>query len=381
MPETGATIVIGRDGLGQLIAALRSEGRRVIGPVARDGAIRYEDLARVGDLPEGWTDRQEAGRYRLERRDDRALFGYAVGPHSWKQFLHPPRQSQWVARRTADGFELAAAAPEAPRFAFIGVRACEISAIAIQDRVFLGGVVDGAYAARRRDFFVVAVHCGQPAATCFCTSMGTGPRARSGFDIALTELADGRFVAEMGSAAGAGVLRDVDHRPATEEDRSAAARVTAGAVAAMTRAMPVEGLKQALQSQPAHPHWDSVAERCLACGNCTAVCPTCFCTTVEDVTDLAGTGTERARRWDSCFSANFSYVHGGPVRASTKARYRQWLTHKLAGWIDQFGTSGCVGCGRCIAWCPVGIDITAEARALREPAADNHDGAMGTTRA
>ncbi|MBF0393567.1 MAG: 4Fe-4S dicluster domain-containing protein, partial [Alphaproteobacteria bacterium] len=114
-----------------------------------------------------------------------------------------------------------------------------------------------------------------------------------------------------------------------------------------------------------HPRWDEVAKRCLTCGNCTMVCPTCFCTTVDDVTDLGGTRTERVRSWDSCFTLDFSYIHGGSVRNEGSSRYRQWITHKLSSWHDQFGSSGCVGCGRCITWCPVGIDITEEVGAIR----------------
>ena len=124
-------------------------------------------------------------------------------------------------------------------------------------------------------------------------------------------------------------------------------------------------IKELLYRNLEHPRWEDVARRCLSCTNCTLVCPTCFCTTVEDATDLSGGHAERRRRWDSCFSMDFSYIHGGYIRPSVKARYRQWMTHKLATWIDQFGTSGCVGCGRCITWCPVGIDITAEVKAIR----------------
>ena len=108
-----------------------------------------------------------------------------------------------------------------------------------------------------------------------------------------------------------------------------------------------------------------MAERCLACGSCTSVCPTCFCVTTEDFTDLAAGLSRRVRRWDSCFSVDFTYIHGGNVRTSIAARYRQWLTHKLGSWHEQFGTPGCVGCGRCITWCPAGIDITEEAGVLR----------------
>jgi Fe-S-cluster-containing hydrogenase component 2 len=133
----------------------------------------------------------------------------------------------------------------------------------------------------------------------------------------------------------------------------------------MGRSMDTTDIKELLYRNYDHPRWRNVASRCLTCANCTMVCPTCFCTTVEDVTDLTGNQAERWRKWDSCFTVDFSYIHGGSVRASPESRYRQWMTHKLATWIDQFGTSGCVGCGRCITWCPVAIDITEEVRAIR----------------
>jgi ferredoxin len=158
---------------------------------------------------------------------------------------------------------------------------------------------------------------------------------------------------------------------------AAAAAVVAQTASQMGRSLDTAGIKELLQGNPNHPRWDEVAERCLTCGNCTMVCPTCFCTTVEDHNDLTGTSAERVRKWDSCFTLDFSYVHGGSVRNSNKSRYRQWMTHKLASWIDQFGTSGCVGCGRCVTWCPVGIDITAEVAAIRatpQAAKGGHDG-------
>ncbi len=145
-----------------------------------------------------------------------------------------------------------------------------------------------------------------------------------------------------------------------------AEEVVANTAAHMGRRMDTSNIKELLYRNLDHPRWDNVAARCLTCGNCTMACPTCFCTTVEDTTDLTGTRAERWRRWDSCFTMDFSYISGGSIRASSKSRYRQWMTHKLASWIDQFGTSGCVGCGRCITWCPVGIDITEEVYAIRE---------------
>lgn len=361
--------IITRAGLDALIVALASANYRVLGPTERDGAIIYDDIAGVADLPEGITDRQEAGRYRLEQRDDDALFGYVVGPQSWKKFLHPARQTLWRARRDGDSMTIEVPTDAPPRFAFFGVRACEISAIAIQDRVFVDGPYrDAGYDLRRKDAFIVALNCGEAGGTCFCTSMGTGPKAQSGFDLALTELiGDGRheFLVEIGTARGAEILRQVTSRPATAGDVLEARRIVENTAAHMGRELETTGLKELLQGQLTSAQWDKVAERCLTCGNCTMVCPTCFCTTVEDHTDLAGISAERVREWDSCFTMDFSYIHGGSVRTSTSSRYRQWMTHKLAGWIDQFGTSGCVGCGRCVTWCPVGIDITAEAAAIR----------------
>jgi sulfhydrogenase subunit beta (sulfur reductase) len=362
-------VLIACDGLQALIDALAAGDYEVLGPRVRDGAIVYDKVADVSELPAGWTDRQEAGRYRLERRDDAALFGFSVGPHSWKRFLHPPVETLWTARQGKAGLEIEALEAPPPKFAFIGVRACEVHAIAVQDRVFLEGpYIDRSYRLRRQDAFIVAVNCGQAGATCFCVSMQTGPKVESGFDLALTELLDpGRheFLVEIGSDAGAALLAKIPHRPATDDELAAAAAVVARTAGQMGRRLETDGLKELLQGNLNHPRWDQVAERCLSCGNCTMVCPTCFCTTVEDHSDLAGQSAERVRTWDSCFTLDFSYIHGGSVRKTARSRYRQWMTHKLASWIDQFGTSGCVGCGRCITWCPVGIDITEEAAALR----------------
>lgn len=362
--------LLGTGGLQALIDELRHRGHRVLGPVLRDQAIVYDDVTSLADLPAGWMDEQDGGRYRLVRRDDDALFGYAVGPQSWKRFLQPPVQRLWRARRTSDGVAVEPEPLPSERLAFLGVRACELRAIAIQDRVFTGGAhADARYRARREGAFIVAVNCGHAAATCFCVSMNSGPGVTDGFDLALTELLhDDRheFLVEVGSEAGRAVLDALPHREASAEERAAAAAVVARTAAAMQRQMPATEVGELLQRNPEHPRWDDVATRCLSCGNCTMVCPTCFCSTVEDASDLTGTEFERRRRWDSCFTQDFSYLHGGSVRTSTRSRYRQWMTHKLSTWHDQFGTSGCVGCGRCIAWCPVGIDITAEARAIHD---------------
>ena len=364
--------VIERSDFDELFGALLRQGYTIVGPTVRDRAIVYDEIRASADLPVGWTDEQDGGHYRLRRRDDEALFGYAVGPHSWKQYQLPAQVSLWQARVDERGALVDVSEPPrtTSRYAFFGARSCELHAMGILDRVLLGGShPDPADRARRQDVFVVAVQCAQAGGTCFCVSMNTGPVAESGFDLALTEIIDdGRhyFTVQVGSDRGAAVLRDVPHQPAAGHERVAAGAVHARTAAQMGRELDTEGIKELLYRNFEHPRWDEVAERCLTCGNCTMVCPTCFCTTVEDVTDLAGEHVERTQSWDSCFTVDYSHIHGGAVRASPRSRYRQWMTHKLASWWDQFDSSGCVGCGRCITWCPVGIDITEEARAIRE---------------
>ena len=350
-----------------LIAALL-ETRRVIGPVAKDGAIAYAPMAGPEDLPRGLTDRQGPGAYRLAPGRPGSWFDYAVGPATWKAWLFPPRRRLWSARREGGGFTLREEPEDWPPTAFFGVRPCEIAAMRVQDRVFAGrDHADPVYGRRRRETLIIAVQCAHAAETCFCASTGAGPRAADGFDLALTEL-DGRFLVEIGSDRGAELLDDLPVRPATAADHAEAGAASARVAAAQTRRLPPGAA--ALAAAPEHPHWDDVAARCLGCGACALSCPTCFCSDVEDATDLAGARAERSRVWSSCFELDFSEVGGGPVRRSTRARYRQWLTHKLSTWIDQFGVSGCVGCGRCIAWCPVGIDLTREAAAITEGGGD-----------
>lgn len=377
---SGGRIVLSLDGLQALLDALRQQGRRVVGPTVSDNAIIYDDIGSVADLPRNVGDAQEPGRYQLRERDDGALFGYAVGPQSWKKFLHNPLQRLWRAARRGNDVAIEVEAPEPGHFAFIGVRACELNAIAIQDRVLMGGdYVDPHYKARRDGVFLVAVNCSDPAGTCFCVSMKAGPRATGGFDLALTELiADGahEFLVEAGTGAGAEILAQLPSRPATQADIDAAEAIVAKAAASMGRQMPDEDVPALLMRNLQHPRWEEVAQRCLSCANCTMVCPTCFCTSVEEQGDLAGVESSRMRRWDSCFTMDYSYIHGGSVRPDVASRYRQWMTHKLSTWHEQFGTSGCVGCGRCIAWCPVGIDITQETWAISD-SENAHGGADG----
>lgn len=368
------------DDIAALIQSIVGRGYQIFGPTVRDGAIVYDEIQGIQDLPRGQTDHQEPARYRLESRGDDALFQYAVGPQSWKKYLHPAEVKLFEAEQNGGPFHiLNGHAPNHAKRAFFGVRACELAAIGVQDRVLLNGQFrDSIYQGRRDGVLLVAVQCTHIADTCFCASMGTGPAIESGADLILTEVVGSAAAAQAGTPVppehwflaegvtelGREILYGLNARPSGEDDQRAAHAAVESAAAGQTRRVDTAGMRDLLYRNFEHPRWDHVAERCLACANCTMVCPTCFCTTVEDVSDVTGAHAERWRRWDSCFTINFSYIHGGSVRTSGKARYRQWMTHKLASWIDQFGTPGCVGCGRCITWCPAGIDITEELQAI-----------------
>ena len=398
----GSTVFIEKSTLSNLMACLRGRGYQVIGPRVADGAVVYVELQEGDELPQGYLDEQDGGKYRLRREGD-AYFDYVVGPHSLKNYLFPARATLLEMQRLEDDdWQFEAPQETVKPLAVIGVRSCDLHATRIQDRVFLEGpYVDPHYQARRQGLFLVAVNCRRAAATCFCHSMDTGPRVTEGHDLALTELSEG-FVVRVGSRMGGELLAEIPWVPCTHSQLEAAERASADLLEKMqarsathsgssstpspSNSLPVVPLSPGEDSRAEvpwgrfldttdihdvllenleHPHWQEVAQRCLACSNCTLVCPTCFCSTVEEVPDLTGDHVRRERTWASCFMAEHSYMNSGTVRNSTHSRYRQWLTHKLATWWDQYGTSGCTGCGRCITWCPVGIDLTAEVAALR----------------
>ncbi|MCK6556184.1 4Fe-4S dicluster domain-containing protein [Candidatus Binatia bacterium] len=363
--ESRAAFLLPKDRVNDLIDLLWARGFRVVGPVVRNGAVVIDEVRAVQDLPVGRRDDQEAGVYRLQEAGGDLLFGVVNGPGSLKGIFYLPREPLIEMRRERGGFAVREVAEETQPVAALGVRPCDLAALEIQDRVFIGGRFrDTHYERRRQGLLSIVVNCTRAAPTCFCSSMGTGPAAPAGCDLALTEL-DGRLLVDVGSAAGEELVGTLALEVAPPADVAAARSEVDACATSMARAVDRSDLPGLLFDEVESPQWDDVARRCLSCGNCTMVCPTCFCHAVVEVPALDNASSQRVRQWDSCFSYEFAHIAGKNFRPRIRDRYRQWLTHKLASWIDQFGTSGCVGCGRCISWCPVGIDLTAEVAAIR----------------
>jgi ferredoxin len=353
--------------LDRLIEAVRDAGYACLGPQVESGAIVYGPIERAAQLPRGRHDQQSGGEYRLTRSDSPRSFAWANGPQALKPICFRPRESLWRAGRNAEGrIEFTRVDPTAVPTAVLGVRACDLAALALQDKHFLDGpYADPYYAAQREQLLLIAVHCTHPAATCFCASTGDGPHAESGFDIGAYETDEGLLL-HAGSERGRAIIDALELSEAPNATALAAQTQVQAAAEGQSRSMPGENLRDTLFARLEHPQWEDVGERCLACANCTSVCPTCFCHREAEDPALHGEESLHYREWGSCFSAKHSYIGGWVPRSDTRLRYRQWLTHKLGSWHDQYGRSGCVGCGRCITWCPVGIDITAEARAICE---------------
>jgi len=367
-PEIGSTITIQKPAFNSILSRLKEDGYLTVGPRIKNETLVYESIESLDDLPQGYVTDQQPGRFRLLQEHHNNYFDAIPGAHSWKQFLFPSRAELFAMHKNGNGWEKTPAETEVPKYAFIGVRACELAAILIQDSIFMrSDFSDPIYRARRERAVIISVNCSQPAGTCFCVSMDTGPQVNKGFDLNITEL-DDVFVLNIGSEIARRLLTDIPFEHASGFVLTNVENKIGQAKQQMTRRLNTQDLPELILDHLDHPYWDTVGKRCLSCANCTLVCPTCFCWDTVDEMSLDGKSTRRERVWDSCFNPGYSYVVGGNTRPTISSRYRQWLSHKLGTWKQQFGTFGCVGCGRCITWCPAEIDLTAEIAKLRDEA-------------
>lgn len=347
---------------------------KIIGPKINNNVILLTEITDFHDIPSGCKEQQGRGTYRLSK-DSSQIFSFSIGPDSFKRFINPPIKENFTFKKSKRGMHINHKSSNDPAtpFLFIGMRACDIAALKLLDKVFLEGPVkDTSYDSIRRNSLIIGVNCTYPGDNCFCSSMGTGPEIKNSCDIVITEL-ENSFILEIGTSAEKEIINELPVENTAAEDISEKDTLIANCKKNMKKRIDISELPWLIYKNLEHPRWADVANRCLACGNCTQVCPTCFCNSSYDYLQLSGiskkipelSGT-RIRTWDSCFSTNFARVHGGNFRPSRRARYRQWMSHKLAYWIEQFGSPGCVGCGRCITWCPVGIDITEELESLKK---------------
>jgi sulfhydrogenase subunit beta (sulfur reductase) len=364
--STGSCVALPKPELDGLLEDLRQNGFQTVGPRLRDEGIVYAQIETLSDLPRGIQTTQKPASYRMTQTGQNRFFDFIPGSQSWKQILFPARTPLFNAHKDDGKWVIEQDTEAQPHFALIGVRPCELAAIEIQDRVFMrSDFSDPVYRKRREGLFLLAVNCLHPNETCFCTSMGSGPAHKAGFDLCLTEL-DDVFLVQVGSELGRSLLVKRSFELASAFIQKNAADALEMATSLITRKLDTDGLPGLLMERLDSDRWTDISKRCLSCANCTQVCPTCFCWDATDLPDLSGKSARRERVWDSCFNLQYSYMAGGNTRPTIRSRYRQWLTHKLSSWKEQFGVLGCVGCGRCITWCPAGIDLTVEIPALRE---------------
>ncbi len=358
----------------QVVLDVLNQSYQCIGPTISDQALVFTELTQLSQLPMGYIDHQKPGEYRLEfSPQHRDYFSVTTGPQGIKPWLFKPQEKLWKVHKedgqTRFKVSLADKNPKQKPLAFIGARACDLAALKLQDQHFLeGDYYDPYYAQHRENLLIVAVNCHRSTETCFCASTRDGPEVRQNFDLLLTEL-DSDFLLACGSSEGENLIHQLQQKmdlSAVTEQQQREKTQRLDNAAEQTRQLPDKPIAQLLAHRLNHKQWNQVAERCLSCGNCTMVCPSCFCHSEYDEPALDLNSSEHIRQWDSCFTAQHSYIAGFTFRKETRQHYRQWLTHKFSFWHDQYGRSGCTGCGRCISWCPVGIDVTEELAILCE---------------
>lgn len=246
-----------------------------------------------------------------------------------------------------------------------GVHPCDLHAITILDTIFRRDFPDPYFIERKESTVIVALNCATVGEDCFCLSMGTGPWVKDPCDLLLTPVGD-TYLLETMSPKGAEILSSQRLEPVSRDILRDKSKVVEEARRHFRKRVDTNGLRAIMEDNFRHPLWDELMKDCMGCGSCTMVCPTCFCYNVVDRLDLSLTSGRREREWDSCMLLEYSEAAlGANFRKDRDARIKQRMYHKLVYYEPQFGTLGCVGCGRCISTCLKKIDITEVVARLR----------------
>lgn len=279
--------------------------------------------------------------------------------NSIKEFFFPQRQELYEQRPEVI---IPRAVPAEKKRLLLFARPCEIRALTILDRVFLGAVQDESYKSARQSTTIVGLQCLQPDRHCFCTSLGGGPFENEGMDLSLTPVESTSFLATAVSDTGETLLASLNGKEAGEAEQKTLETLRSKAEAAIQRRIQVpepQGMAEHFSSE----YWREVSRGCIACGICSYLCPTCHCF------DIVDEGYLRLRCWDTCSFATFTRMAAGEDHRKQKhSRYRQRIYHKFSYFQENFDTHSCVGCGRCTRHCPVKIDIVEIVNGIGHPA-------------
>jgi len=319
-----------KDRIAELIRGLSTDFE-VIGPVAKGDDFVFASIADPEDL-------------RLD---------YDTTLLPAKKYFLPPSE-ELMSFSVTDGEASATAVPAGRRVLF-GLHSCDLNALMLMDNVFLGGYEDPYYRSRRESTLIVGIGC-TPSGTCFCNAWGTD-EVHWGFDIFLTDLED-RYFVSVRSVEGAELLDShVETRAINDADTADYQRVIRAFKASFTQQLDTAQLPLLLDAKFDDPVWEELGERCLSCGACSMVCPTCYCFDVKDRLSPDGTEGSRVRSWDSCQFSEFAEVaHGHNFRGSRPSRVKYRYYHKQWGYLSKFERVLCVGCARCERACKAGID-------------------------
>jgi hypothetical protein len=289
------------------------------------------------------------------------------------KIIYAPQQALVRFVKSDKGYKAEEDAGAITDRALLAVHPCDLHGLLVLERTFLGQMKDAAYERVRSRATVVGLNCQNVGEKCFCASFGTGPffgfwmqqGPPFGCDAILTDLGE-RFLVETFGEKGDMLFVKVKSSPPSLDDIGEKFKREAAAKERFRKTLNTRDLPALMRRNLYHPTWRITGEgKCLSCANCTNVCPTCFCYDTWDKAQLDLSVIERVRRWDSCQDERFAEVHGGNFRSTREARLRQFVCHKLSYWVEQYGCFGCVGCGRCMTWCPTGIDLTEIAAEIR----------------